>query len=214
MSDKGKEGLLERWSRLKRESTGGDEDGLLAERGAADTERVDAVAEVARRDVTPNSKPTKKVPETPDLPSIDELDPDSDFEAFMDPGVNDNVRRAALKTLFHDPDFNVTDGLDVYAEDYTKLEKLTPAMVAALRYAQRTLVGGTPERGVEVDQANEARVADVDKPAGAEPRHGEQRVEAITEGECNNSGLEQTEKSGSELESPPSETVHTKRNKN
>jgi len=75
------------------------------------------------------------------LPSLDELGPDSDYQAFMDPGVDEETRRAALKMLFRDPAFNVTDGLDVYAADYTKLEKLTPAMVAALRYAQRHLFG-------------------------------------------------------------------------
>jgi hypothetical protein len=34
------------------------------------------------------------------------------------------VRRAALKTLFDDPRFNVMDGLDVYIDDYSKADPL------------------------------------------------------------------------------------------
>jgi hypothetical protein len=55
-----------------------------------------------------------------------------------------------LKTLFRSPGFNVTDGLDEYAGDYTKLETLTPAMVAALRHTQRTLFGKRGESGDNV----------------------------------------------------------------
>ena len=48
--------------------------------------------------------------------------------------------------MFGDPHFNVTDGLDVYAEDYTKLESMTPAMVAGLKHTKRLLFGDSEEK--------------------------------------------------------------------
>jgi hypothetical protein len=137
MTRSSKEGLLSRWSRLKRSSTESAADdeqaGVLSTTTTAATPAVDD-------DEGPASDAAEMQP-LPELPPIDELTPDSDFQPFMDPRVEDGVRRAALKTLFRSADFNITDGLDVYAEDYSKLEKLTPAMVATLKYAQRTLLG-------------------------------------------------------------------------
>ena len=160
MSQNTKESLFARWSRLKRESTAHkdeatgttarDRDGDRIAGGSGksgvDAERrVDEDGNDQRGSNKQDSKEQGSIEQGGDaplqLPSLDELGPDSDYQAFMDPGVDDETRRAALKMLFRDPAFNVTDGLDVYAEDYTKLEKLTPAMVAALRYAQRNLFG-------------------------------------------------------------------------
>ncbi len=137
---------MSRWSRLKRESVAGDSVASNSIAGNSDASNAalpaseQSSADRARQKTrTAGEKPDANP--LPELPSLETLGPDSDFQAFMDPRVDDAVRRAALKTLFRDPTFNITDGLDVYAEDYTKLEKLTPAMVAALRYAQRTLFG-------------------------------------------------------------------------
>ena len=58
------------------------------------------------------------------LPAIESLTPESDFAPFMQPNVDGGVRRAALKTLFADPRFNVMDGLDVYIDDYSKPDPL------------------------------------------------------------------------------------------
>jgi len=54
------------------------------------------------------------------LPPIESLTPESDFTPFMQPDVDAEVKRQALKLLFQDPRFNVMDGLDVYIDDYTK----------------------------------------------------------------------------------------------
>ena len=138
MTRSSKEGLLSRWSRLKRSSTesAADDDEQAGVRSTTPTEGTRAVDD----DEGLANDAAEKQP-LPELPPVDELTPDSDFQPFMDPRVEDGVRRAALKTLFRSADFNITDGLDVYAEDYSKLEKLTPAMVATLKYAQRTLLG-------------------------------------------------------------------------
>lgn len=67
------------------------------------------------------------------------LTPDSNFAPFVARGVDENVRRAALKKLFADPHFNVMDGLDTYIEDYSKFEPIPAAMLAALNQAQALL---------------------------------------------------------------------------
>jgi hypothetical protein len=58
------------------------------------------------------------------LPPVESLTYDSDFTAFMRPGVDEALKRTALKTLLHDPRFNVMDGLDVYIDDYSKADPL------------------------------------------------------------------------------------------
>jgi len=67
-----------------------------------------------------------------ELPPVESLTFDSDFTAFLQPGVDDKVRRAALKQLFRDPRFNIMDGLDTYIDDYTKADPIPPDIVADL----------------------------------------------------------------------------------
>jgi hypothetical protein len=66
------------------------------------------------------------------LPPIESLSFESDFTAFLKPGVDPTVKRAALKKLFRDPRFNVMDGLDTYIDDYTKADPIPKDMLADL----------------------------------------------------------------------------------
>lgn len=119
MADDGKEGFLARWARLKRRT---------------------APESPAASPAPPADTPA------PALPPVDELDFDSDFRDFMHRKVDEAVRRAALKKLFGDPRFNVSDGLDVYAEDYAALQPLAGEVVARLRDAYRAAGGAQAER--------------------------------------------------------------------
>ncbi|WP_342118177.1 DUF3306 domain-containing protein [Pseudoduganella sp. OTU4001] len=74
--------------------------------------------------------------EPPSLEQVAGLTAESDFTPFVARGVDETVRRAAMKKLFSDPRFNVMDGLDTYIDDYNKFEPLTPLMVAALNHAK------------------------------------------------------------------------------
>ncbi len=112
----GSEGFLRRWSRLK----GGD-DAL-----APPAEEPEAgVADVLDAPVV-----------LPTLEDAASLTPESDYSAFVAPGVDQAVRRLALQKLFADPHFNRMDGLDIYISDYNRSEPLTASMLAALRQAQ------------------------------------------------------------------------------
>ena len=66
------------------------------------------------------------------LPPIESLTPGSDFAAFMRPGVDESLKRGALKRLFADPHFNVMDGLDIYIDDYTRPDPIEPSVAREL----------------------------------------------------------------------------------
>jgi hypothetical protein len=67
------------------------------------------------------------------------LTPESDYVPFVARGVDENVKRSALKKLFSDPQFNVMDGLDTYIDDYNKFEPIPAEMLAALNHAKALL---------------------------------------------------------------------------
>ncbi len=145
------EGFLSRWSRRKhdsrRDEDAGDRDASPApEREATAgvspvSTRIDAALRVppasADSDVQPAAGDpvrTGERPEpAPELPPIDTLTPESDFRAFMRPGVDASARNAALAQLFRDPRYNVMDGLDVYIDDYTQPDPIPESMLAKLQ---------------------------------------------------------------------------------
>jgi hypothetical protein len=72
-----------------------------------------------------------------ELPSVDSLQGlESEYKAFLRPGVDPATRSAALKKLFSDPHFNQMDGLDVYIDDYTKADPIPDAMLRILSQAR------------------------------------------------------------------------------
>ena len=65
------------------------------------------------------------------LPPVESLVFDSDFTPFLQPKVDETVKRQALKKLFQDPRFNVMDRLDVYIDDYSLPDPISPEVVRA-----------------------------------------------------------------------------------
>jgi len=101
-----------------------------------------------------------EVPARPELPSLESLEGlKSDYRAFMQPGVDEDVKRAAIKKLFADPQFNVMDGLDVYIDDYTQFEPLPTGMLDRIAAVKHLFGTQEPE------QRDEA----ADGAAGREP---------------------------------------------
>ncbi len=123
------EGFLRRWSRRKTET----KLGLApAEEAAPPLGPVAAVAADAAVTTDPDPAPER-------LPTMDDvaaLTGESDFSAFVARGVDQAVRRTALKKLFADPHFNTMDGLDVYIDDYTRPSPVSDAMLASLDHAK------------------------------------------------------------------------------
>ncbi|MEJ2405270.1 MAG: DUF3306 domain-containing protein [Candidatus Thiodiazotropha sp.] len=69
-----------------------------------------------------------------DMPPLESLDEHSDYAGFLSTGVSEGLRQAALQKLFNSRCFNVCDGLDDYAEDFTRFEKLGDLITADLRH--------------------------------------------------------------------------------
>ncbi|HSE77938.1 MAG TPA: DUF3306 domain-containing protein [Alphaproteobacteria bacterium] len=88
------EPFAQRWSRLKQDS-----------RSKANRGEPEAPSHSATARVDPNARaPTKEHEEKPfdvsQLPSIEDLTADSDFAAFMRPGVPDGLRQQALRRMW------------------------------------------------------------------------------------------------------------------
>lgn len=108
----------------------------------------------------PAAEAVPEVP-APTLEDVAALRPGDNIARFVARGVDESVKRAALKTLFADPHFNVMDGLDTYIDDYSKPDPIPPEILRQLRQAE-TL--GLFEPTDEERAAAQAAAA-----AGAEP---------------------------------------------
>jgi hypothetical protein len=75
-------------------------------------------------------------PPPPSLDDVAQLDLTSDFRRFVAPDVTPEVKNAALKKLFTDPQFNLMDGLDTYIDDYGKPDPLPASMLRQMVQAK------------------------------------------------------------------------------
>lgn len=119
--EEGKEKFLSRWSRLKR-----------------------AVASDTPATVQAPVAPGPAVPA--ELPSLDTLEFSSDFTGFLQPQVEESMKRAAMKKLFHSGQFNTMDGLDVYIDDYNTFEPIPEEMLRQMQQARGLLFSGEEEK--------------------------------------------------------------------
>jgi len=120
-----REAFLDRWSRLKQEQP-------------------------AEKPVVPEAKAEPAAP----LQPIEDLKPESDFTPFMNPKVDGETRRAALKKLFADAHFNVPDPFEAYSGDYTVGEPIPMEMLKTLNHAKKLLFD-EPQNVTQAAQAAE-----------------------------------------------------------
>jgi Protein of unknown function (DUF3306) len=125
-------GFLARWSRLKQ------------------------AARKAQAPAAPEPQAPPPEPAAQDLPAIEELNADSDFTAFMRPGVPDSLRNAALRKLWSsDPVYANLDGLVEYGEDFAA-DFNAGAAVATLYRVLEGMPGGDPPATAEGPTPNAA----------------------------------------------------------
>ena len=126
---------------------------------ARDASRDDAAA--------PGPATAERAAAAPPPPTLDEvraLTPASDFSRFVAPGVDAEVKNAAMKKLFADPHFNVMDGLDTYIDDYGRADPIPKAMLRQM--VQARMLGLLDDELEEQPQPAEA----VDRDAAASPQ--------------------------------------------
>lgn len=180
----GDEGFLRRWSRRKTESRQGGEPAPEPLPGA-ELQDVLPPARALSQAADPAPQADADLPsraaggagdavtsDAPRLPTMDDvamLTLDSDYSSFVARGVDQAVRRTALKKLFADPHFNTMDRLDIYIDDYNKPSPLSGTMLASLRHAAR-LFESTPEAEAEAARAAAADPQDQQHPPETETR--------------------------------------------
>jgi hypothetical protein len=108
--------------------------------------------------------PLQEIAQPPRAPTLEDaalLTSEGNFVPFMADGVDDAVRRAALKKLFADPQFNIMDGLDIYVGDYSNMETMPESMLHQLNHARDLLDPlGTLERAAQsVERERQANLA-------------------------------------------------------
>jgi hypothetical protein len=123
--------FLARWSRRKAQQRGGE---ALVEPTAAPVAASAAVAPAGP--ATPAPEFVAEAPPQPTLDDVTALTHESDYSRFVAAGVDEGVKRAAMKKLFSDPRFNVMDGLDTYIDDYGKPDPIPAAMLRRMAQAQ------------------------------------------------------------------------------
>lgn len=74
-----------------------------------------------------------------DMPPMESLDEQSDYSAFFSPKVSAELKRLALRKLFHSAKFNVTDGLDDYADDFTQFAALGDVVTQDMRHMMEVI---------------------------------------------------------------------------
>ncbi|WP_454711220.1 DUF3306 domain-containing protein [Cupriavidus nantongensis] len=120
--------FLSRWSRRK----------AAVREGVAVPAEPPQPAEAEPGTVPATADAAPEAPQTPPptLADVAALRPGDEIARFVARGVDESVKRAALKTLFADPHFNVMDGLDIYIDDYSKPDPIPPEILRQLRQAE------------------------------------------------------------------------------
>jgi hypothetical protein len=119
--------FLSRWSRRK---------AAVREGVAVPAEPLTPPAAEAVPATTTDTSPAVPQVPAPTLEDVAALRPGDEIARFVARGVDESVKRAALKTLFADPHFNVMDGLDTYIDDYSKPDPIPPEILRQLRQAE------------------------------------------------------------------------------
>jgi hypothetical protein len=81
----------------------------------------------------------------PTLEDVLKLTKDSDYSAYVKPGIDPAVQQAAMQKLFSDPHYNIMDGLDIYIDDYSKPDPIPLEMLKQLNQSQLLGLFKAPE---------------------------------------------------------------------
>lgn len=89
-----------------------------------------------------------------DMPPLESLDENADYSGFFSPKVSAELRRVALRKLFHAPRFNITDGLDDYAEDFTAYQALGEVVTHEMKRMLEREAKRLAAQSTDTDDAN------------------------------------------------------------
>jgi hypothetical protein len=160
------DGFLSRWSRRKAQVRDGAAPvpvpvrepvpAAAAPSAASVQAPAAALAPAAPAETQPAAAPL------PTLADVAQLTRESDYSRFVAGGVDEGVKRAAMKKLFTDPHFNVMDRLDTYIDDYGKPDPIPLAMLRQMNQSKILKLFEDDEE--EEDKDKPAPAADVATP--------------------------------------------------
>lgn len=96
----------------------------------------------------------------PTLEDVLKLTQDSDFSAYVKPGIDPEVQKAAMQKLFSDPRYNVMDGLDIYIDDYSKPDPIPLEMLKRMNQSKMLGLFKTAEEKLADEEAERIERAD------------------------------------------------------
>ncbi len=152
------EPFLSRWARRKAQVRSGvDIPAEVPVRAVApaDATTADEAAPVVSAEPAP--APEAEPVALPTMEDVALLTRQSDFSAFVRPGVDPAVSNAAMKKLFSDPRYNVMDGLDTYIGDYNTPDPLPVSMLRKMNHA--AYLGLLDEAGADAADPHRKPVA-------------------------------------------------------
>jgi hypothetical protein len=138
------QGFFSRWARRKADVQRGDTVPLKPVRpepfDAAQGSPVEGptqdAAPAGLRQAQPEREPPAPAAPQPTLDDVAALQPGDEVSRFVVRGVDEAVKRAAVKKLFTDPHFNLMDGLDIYIDDYGKPDPIPAAMLRQMNQSR------------------------------------------------------------------------------
>ena len=130
------DGFLSRWARRKAQVRSGTPTTDAPASPVAADAPVAMVLGDAANTVVPSADASHATEPLPTLADVALLTRESDYSRFVVSGVDEGVKRAAMKKLFADPHFNVMDGLDTYIDDYGKPDPIPLAMLRRMNQSK------------------------------------------------------------------------------
>jgi Protein of unknown function (DUF3306) len=127
-------GFLSRWARRKEQVRSGV--AVAPEPVVAVPVVVAPIAPVVAKVEAPAVEEAPAAEPLPTMADVALLTRESDYSRFVSPGIDEGVKRAAMKKLFTDPHFNVMDGLDIYIDDYGKPDPIPLSMLKQMNQSK------------------------------------------------------------------------------
>ncbi|MFP6713019.1 MAG: DUF3306 domain-containing protein [Rhodospirillales bacterium] len=135
-----------------------------------------------------------------DLPKIDTLDKDSDYTIFMKKGVPEELKRLALRKLFHsDPALAVLDGLNDYDEDYSMIGMVVEEVTTRYKVGKGMVDPDDEKLADEEDVAEIEDIKDVEELPEEGEEEGEEQLAENTQQETLESDEEKPDEVQPEL---------------
>ncbi len=141
-------GFLSRWSRRKLETN---EPSPLPPVQVIEEEQQQEIAEPLG-ETLPQAEEIEEAAPVIDLPDINSLTEESDFSAFMQKGVPEELQKLALRKLWgSNPVFANIDGLNDYDEDFSVIKPLVAGVADELMKLMKENSGSAPQEEIQDD---------------------------------------------------------------